>query len=229
MEAWSALILGLAGSLHCAGMCGPLMVALSGARRQQGRLVRSQVVHQLGRLAAYMLLGLAFGMAGKALVFAGFQRWVSLGLGVAVLAVWGLGRWLPLSAAPIRAVSYLKSALGRRLHRPGWASQLMLGGLNGLLPCGLVYVACAGAAATGGLLSGASYMLVFGLGTVPMMLTIGLGGSWLQRVTRFRIQQVMPTCVVALSLLLILRGLALGIPYLSPSPVRDGQAAACCR
>ena len=102
------------------------------------------------------------------------------------------------------------------LRRRSFNSLLVLGLLNGLLPCGLVYVACAGATATGDLFKGAFYMLAFGAGTVPMMLAISLSGNLVPISLRLKLLKAVPVAVFVLATLLILRGMSLGIPYVSP-------------
>jgi hypothetical protein len=112
------------------------------------------------------------------------------------------------------------------LQAPTLGGQALLGALNGLLPCGLVYVAATGALATGGLASGVAYMLVFGLGTVPMMLALSLSGSLLPAQLRLHLSRAIPVSVVLVGALLVLRGMALGIPYLSPDLA--SSTAPCC-
>lgn len=103
-----------------------------------------------------------------------------------------------------------------------------MGLLNGLLPCGLVYVACAGATATGHPWSGARYMLVFGAGTVPLMLAISLSGRLVPSALRLKLRQAVPICILLVAALLILRGLSLGIPYLSPDLSSGPGGSSCC-
>jgi sulfite exporter TauE/SafE len=227
MELWTAFMLGLAGSAHCAGMCGPLALALPTGGRRGLALVPGRVLYNLGRVTTYCLLGVVFGLIGRSLALAGVQRWVSIGLGVAIL--------LGLCVAKARALmmqfavpaTWLKTALGHLLRQQTLASQYVLGVLNGLLPCGLVYIACVGAAATGGLVSGVQYMLVFGLGTVPMMLALGLAGQALPVGLRLRLQKFIPIALAVVAVLLILRGLSLGIPLLSPD-LAGKPTGACC-
>ena len=220
-------MLGLAGSAHCAGMCGPLALALPTGGRSGLALLSNRVCYNAGRVTTYCLLGVLFGMIGRSLALAGVQRWVSIAVGVAILIGVFMARARALTVKFALPVSGLKSALGRLLQRQGLASQYWFGVLNGLLPCGLVYVACVGAAATGGLFSGVEYMLAFGLGTVPMMLALGLAGQALPVTFRLRLQKLIPVCLALVAVLLILRGLALGIPYLSPELAGD-QPGACC-
>lgn len=213
---WTALALGFFGSLHCAGMCGPLALALPVTGRSVAGFVVGRVVYNLGRLVTYTALGLLFGFVGQTLLVAGLQRWVSIGLGVALLLGLLASKKLALSAPIVRLLGRLKSTMSGWLQTRTLPALAVLGGLTGLLPCGLVYVACAGAAATDHWHHGALYMLLFGLGTFPMMLGIGLSGRLLQGSLRLKLRHLVPVSVLVLGALLILRGLSLGIPYLSP-------------
>ena len=125
-----------------------------------------------------------------------------------------------------QAVSGLKSAFRVLLRRRTVSSLGLLGLLNGLLPCGLVYAACAGAAALGEWLGGIEYMTLFGLGTLPVMLGISLSGRAIPVAWRFRLQQLVPFSIAVVGVLLILRGMALGIPYVSPD-LAAGTCAHC--
>ena len=158
MELWTAFILGLVGSLHCAGMCGPLALALPHAARSGIRFVLGRGAYNAGRLITYCAMGLVFGLAGRTLLLAGIQRWVSIGLGalllVGLLASRKLALWRPITTL----VERVKTRMAGLLRRRSLLSLGLLGLLNGLLPCGLVYVACAGATATGGALAGVQYM-----------------------------------------------------------------------
>jgi len=127
-----------------------------------------------------------------------------------------------------RGVSWLKAALGSMLQRRAMPAMFGIGLLNGLLPCGLVYVACAAATATGDVLSGMRYMIAFGLGTVPMLLAISLLGTKLQFALRFKVQRLIPASLILVGMLLLLRGMALGIPYVSPKLPTQPDAVIIC-
>jgi sulfite exporter TauE/SafE len=223
MELWTAFLLGLVGSLHCAGMCGPLALAMPAIGATRTSFVLGRVAYNFGRTVTYGSLGALFGLAGRTLALAGLQRWLSLGAGAAILIGLAVTSRFAIHTPLARAVAWVKSGLATMLKRQSLGSLWLLGILNGLLPCGLVYVACAASVAMGGWLGGAKYMLAFGLGTVPMMLGIGLTGRKLQPALRFRFQRFIPVSVAMLGLLLILRGMSLGIPYLSPD-LSGGQA-----
>ena len=218
-----AYILGFLGSLHCAAMCGPLLLALPVTAGGAGRFVAGRIVYQLGRVATYCLLGVVAGFVGRSIFLAGLQRWLSLALGVAVLLGFLISKKAAGSAPAVRLVAKLKTAMSAQLQKRNFSSLALLGMLNGLLPCGLVYVALAGAVSGGTVLDGIFYMAIFGLGTLPMMLTIGLSGRLFPLALRLKLRAAIPAGVCLLAALLILRGLALGIPYVSP-----GLAAGCC-
>ncbi len=221
---WTAFILGLAGSLHCVGMCGPLAMALPHPGRGMGGYIAGRLLYQAGRIATYCLLGAVFGGVGRTLALAGIQRWVSVAAGLLVLAglfVVGPG-W---AGKPLAGwVDWIKARLGTLLRRRSQSTLWMLGMVNGLLPCGLVYVACAGAAAGGSVAGGMAQMAWFGLGTVPLMLGISLSGRAMPFAWRLRLQRLIPVSVGMVGVLLVLRGMDLGIPFVSPHIGPDG----CC-
>jgi len=221
-------MIGLAGSLHCAGMCGPLVLAMPAGSGRFGVQLTNKLAYNAGRIVTYGALGLLFGLFGQLVGLAGFQRWVSIAAGAAILL--SLLAW-PMRNATLliaRPVGILKSALGRTLRHHGLTAQFSFGLLNGLLPCGLVYVACAATAATANILSGLQYMLLFGLGTVPMMLGLGLVGQGLNFKLQLRLRKLVPVGLGVMAALLILRGLGLGIPYLSPQLDSSSPAEASC-
>jgi len=225
MDYWTAFVLGLVGSLHCAGMCGPLALALPGAAMSPARFTLGRAAYNAGRIVTYCALGMIFGLFGKTLLLAGIQRWVSISLGVLLIVGLLTSRKLALWKPVTTLVNQLKTRMSGLLRQRSLASAGALGLLNGLLPCGLVYVAAAGATATGHILSGGIYMAAFGAGTLPMMLAISLGGKLIPLSFRLKLRAAIPVSVFLLGALLILRGMSLGIPYVSP----DLAARACCR
>ena len=228
MELWTAFLLGFVGSAHCAGMCGPLALALPGGSSTRATFFAGRLLYNFGRIITYAVMGAAFGLVGHGFAIAGLQRWVSLVVGALIL----LGLLVSprsANAVPVtRTVNWLKSALGSLLRRRALSSLFGIGLLNGLLPCGLVYVACAGATASGNVLSGIQYMIAFGLGTLPMMLALSLAGHRLQFALRFKVQHLIRVSLAIVGLLLLLRGMALGIPYVSPKLPAQPTAASCC-
>lgn len=225
---WTAFMLGFVGSLHCAGMCGPLAMAVPVVGQGRNAILRSRIIYNLGRITTYSMMGLIVGLLGEAFALAGIQRWISLAAGASILA--GLlvsGRWLN-GVAMNHWIARLKSAFATLLQRRSHVSTLLLGSLNGLLPCGLVYVGCTAALASHRWLDGVGYMAFFGLGTLPMMFGFGLVGVRFQGVIRSRMQKLVPISLALVGAMLLVRGLALGVPYLSPADPNSGAACPMC-
>lgn len=228
MNLVAAFFLGLAGSLHCAAMCGPLLLAVNVARgKNSGNGVLHNFAYHGGRIATYGLLGAASGLIGAAIVFAGLQRWISIAAGSLILLALLTSYRMQWGGIPGKLVAAAKTRFGRLLRNQTLGAAAMLGCLNGLLPCGLVYVACAAAATAGSVGGGIVTMLVFGLGTAPMLLTIGLGGKMFRWGNPLGLRRIVLICATTAGVLLIVRGLGLGIPYLSPH-YSAGQGPACC-
>lgn len=229
MLCWSAFLIGLLGSLHCAGMCGPLALALPATGNTRISFGMGRLAYNLGRVLTYCLLGALFGAIGMTFTLAGFQRWASITAGAAILIGLLASSRFALQTPMSKAVTLLRKGLGKMLARRTVSSIFLLGVLNGFLPCGLVYAACAGAVSRGSVAAGMGYMLFFGLGTAPVMLSIGLAGKLFRAGLRVRFQKLVPATLALLAVLLILRGMSLGIPYVSP--VLTGQHVRCpaCR
>lgn len=228
MQLWTAFLLGFVGSAHCAGMCGPLALALPHWGRGQWSFLTGRVLYNLGRIVTYAGMGAVFGILGRGVALAGFQRWVSLVLGAGILIGLFVSPRFANSVPVARGVNWMKATLGKLFQRRVMSAMFGIGLLNGLLPCGLVYVACAGAIVAGTIVSGVEYMIAFGLGTLPMMLGISLLGTKLQFAMRLKVQRLIPVSMAIVGLLLLLRGMALGIPYVSPKLSAQPGAAQCC-
>jgi sulfite exporter TauE/SafE len=226
----SALILGLLGSLHCVGMCGPIAFMLPVDRSNSFKKVSQIGVYHVGRLLAYSLIGLVFGLVGKSLYIFGFQQQLSIAIGVLmiilVLLPYKMVGKYNLSRPLQTIITKVKSNLGQALKKKTADTFITIGFLNGFLPCGLVYMAVFGAVATGSLLEGSLYMLLFGLGTIPLMTSAIYLGKFLNTTVKQRIQKAIPIVVVLIGALFILRGLGLGIPYISPAPVVEMASSA---
>jgi len=221
---WTALVLGLAGSFHCIGMCGPIAFVLPVDRSSKGKVFFQTFLYNLGRLISYSLIGLLFGLIGKGLYFAGFQQRLSILMGVIMIAT----IVIPISifnkynfSKPLyKIIAQVKSKLGFYLSKKSNKALFLIGIFNGFLPCGLVYMALIGSISTGNALQGALYMALFGLGTIPMMSAAVLLGNFVGLSLRVKIQKTIPVFVIIIGLLFILRGLGLGIPYISPSDAK---------
>jgi sulfite exporter TauE/SafE len=191
------------GSLHCAGMCGPLvlMTPVVGSTRQS--FLASRLLYHAGRILIYMVIGVVFGLIGESIVFAGFQRWLSIAVGVSMILALFFGRFLKAKLWRIPALA--KSLIGGSLRKNSYQSVFALGAANGLLPCGLVYMAATASAATGSARHAAFAMFLFGLGNVPMLLAISMAGKRFNFSARPWLQKLAPVAVAAVALLLILR------------------------
>lgn len=236
MFLWTAFIVGLVGSAHCAGMCGPIALALPLKNDNWFTRVGGGLVYNAGRIITYMLLGAIFGMLGKGLHMAGFQLWASIIIGILMIVM----VVVPLIFKQLPSLNnvfegYSARLLGgfRNMFRKGGMPSLFgIGLLNGILPCGLVYVAVAGAINSGDVISAMLYMALFGAGTIPVMLAVSLAGTMISLKLRIFVNKLSPYVIVLLGVLFILRGLSLGIPYISPksealTPVIE-KAHKCC-
>ena len=226
----SALVLGLLGSFHCVGMCGPIAFMLPVDRSNSVKKISQIAIYHFGRLLSYGIIGLIFGIVGKGLYIFGLQQQLSIIIGalmiLIVLIPYQTFNKYNFSKPIYKLISKVKSSLGKELKKKTPDTFLTIGFLNGFLPCGLVYMAVFAAIASGNALQGSLYMLVFGLGTIPLMTTAIYFSQFLKGNIRQRIQKAIPVFVILIGALFILRGLGLGIPYLSPGPVHDMANAA---
>jgi hypothetical protein len=230
---WTAITLGFLGSFHCVGMCGPIALALPLNRESLFSKVTGALLYNTGRVFMYAILGGLFGVIGQSIIIAGYQQSLSITLGITVLIMVLLPNKL---ANKFRFLSFTYSLIGKvkqtlktLFKQNSFSSLFFIGTLNALLPCGLVYLGIAGAIAAGSLLKGSIFMAVFGLGTVPAMLTVALISSSININFRKKINKAVPVFAASMALLLILRGMNLGIPYISPEmSVTKPECTKCC-
>ncbi|RAV29322.1 sulfite exporter TauE/SafE family protein [Sinomicrobium soli] len=219
----SAFILGIAGGFHCVGMCGPIALMLPLDRSNGARRAVQLGNYHLGRILTYTLIGLMFGILGLGFRFFGVQQQFSVITGlvmiVAVLFPRLMRRKGMLPPWYYRFVSAVKNRLGALMRKRSAKTFFLAGLFNGLLPCGMVYMAVLGAMTTDSLWEGGAYMAFFGLGTVPLMTVAVYLGNLLTPAVRHRVRKLVPVVVVGMGVLFIVRGLGLGIPYISPAPV----------
>ncbi len=221
---WTAFLLGFAGSAHCIGMCGPIAVALPGARDVTSSYVAGRILYNVGRSVTYAILGGVLGLLGLGVWLVGYQQALSVvtGAGIVLVTLLMWNKSWTLDRGLFSGISRLFNNLMKPLMRAGSAlSMLMIGIVNGFLPCGLVYVALAAAVTTGGILNGMVYMAVFGLGTAPVMFLMAVSPGVLTGKWQRRLQKAVPWLAILVGILLILRGLALGIPFISPDLASD--------
>jgi sulfite exporter TauE/SafE len=195
----SAFVLGIMGSFHCAGMCGPIAIALPLHGNSVGGKIFGGSLYNMGRTLTYGIMGALFGLLGQGVAMLGFQQKISVIMGslmiISVLFPGLFKNQYSMSKSWFSLVGRLKSTIGQMFSIRSYKSLFFIGMLNGLLPCGLVYMAIAGAIGTGSAALGTLYMILFGLGTI---------------------NKLIPILVAVVGIFFILRGLSLGIPYLSP-------------
>lgn len=220
---YTAFIFGLISSFHCIGMCGPIAMMLPVDRTNQTKKATQIITYHVGRLTAYAAIGFIFGLLGKGFFMAGLQQTLSIFIGVAMIVVVVIpGKVFAkynFSTPVFKLISKIKTALGSQFRDKSYKSLFTIGLLNGFLPCGMVYVALFGAIAMQSESLGVLYMILFGLGTVPLMSSVVYINSFLTIRIRNKIQKAIPYVAVCIGCLFILRGLGLGIPYISPANI----------
>jgi sulfite exporter TauE/SafE len=218
MLLYTAFILGFAGSFHCIGMCGPIALALP-IKKSHSR-IGGILTYNLGRIVTYAILGSLTGLIGRGFILAGIQQKISVGIGLLILLSLVLPKiqmhYLRPDTILFRFVAFLKKCFSNLFKSKSYGALFSIGLLNGLLPCGFVYLAMAAAILNTSILNSVLFMGLFGLGTVPMMLSISWLPNFMNDKARNNMLRTMPFITLLLAILFIVRGLNLGIPYLSP-------------
>ena len=215
MTLWVAFTLGLLGSLHCVGMCGPIAMMLPLNAKEKRQIFFQSFSYNIGRVFTYGLMGAFMGLMGWGIALAGYQKSISIILGsvLIIAALFSISlesQWFNNSVFQ-KLFKKLKLSLGKRLKINSMGNALQIGLLNGFLPCGLVYVALAGSVAEGTVLAGAIYMMAFGLGTLPLMLGVMLVKNF-NRNRFLRWRKLIPVGLFIFGALLIYRGIVLEVP-----------------
>lgn len=215
----SGLTLGLLSSFHCVGMCGPIAFALPLPQQNFYKKTIGILLYNCGRIITYSSMGLIFGYIGRVISIAGFQQYFSMSMGLIIL----LYVSIPYFSKHIFHVAWfdeftywIQTYLGKLLRTNKLLNLLLIGILNGLLPCGMVYFAIAGSLATGSIMYGWEFMIAFGLGTLPLMALLSFFGFIVNLRTRNQLKKIIPYALGIMAILLIIRGMNLGIPFLSP-------------
>ena len=217
---FAALALGFASGFHCIGMCGPIALSLGLTRKQATNYYLQNLTYQFGRIATYAFLGAVLGIVGQGFQMAGFQQYLTVTVGILLIlmALFSFGGKDFASKIPFLS-SFLfkvKKNLGKLLQKADYRSRFTTGILNGFLPCGMVYMALTASLAAGGVWQSAGFMALFGLGTLPFMFAIVLVGNLMTTAFRIKILKFVPVMMLILGGLFVVRGLEMGIPYLSP-------------
>lgn len=217
---FAALALGFASGFHCIGMCGPIALSLGLTKKQATNYYLQNLTYQFGRIVTYAFLGAVLGIVGQGFELAGFQQYLTVGVGVVliVMALFSFGGKDFASKIPFFSTFLfkIKKNLGKILQKADYRSRFTTGVLNGFLPCGMVYMALTASLAAGGIWQGAVFMALFGFGTLPFMFAVVLAGNLMTAAFRIKILKFVPVMMVVLGGLFVVRGLEMGIPYLSP-------------
>ncbi len=227
IEILAALAIGFFGSFHCIGMCGPIALALPVSSKSNFSFFNGRILYNIGRIISYSLMGGLFGLIGMKFKLWGFQQSLSIILGVLIL----IFILIPskyrskLYAFGIiqKIINPLKIKISSLFKKNNPASLLLIGILNGFLPCGFVYIGLAGAMAAGGILNGILFMALFGFGTFPAMFAVSVFGKFISLNFRRKLSRLTPIFALLLAAIFILRGLNLGIPYVSPKMSSTSQ------
>ena len=223
---FTGFLFGLFGSVHCIGMCGPIAVALPGSREFMNSYVSGRLLYNIGRTITYTLMGAILGLLGLGVGLAGYQQLLSVltgaGIILGTLITWNRA-WIPTGSLFTDLAGWFERLMRPLMRTNSSLGMLFIGVLNGFLPCGLVYVALAAALAMGSIFGGMSYMALFGLGTLPVMFMMTMSPGFLSRQWHHRLQKAIPWLAVLVGILLILRGLSLGIPMVSPELGGNGS------
>jgi uncharacterized protein len=210
----TAFLLGLVGSLHCVGMCAPIALALPYAREQRYLLLFQTLQYNFGRALTYAFQGYLLGFLGQGLLWAGLQEVLSVLLGFVFVgvALWSFfllnnKRKNVLSVTPFFQASSanIRRFFGFILRGP--RSHFLLGVVNGILPCGLVYWALATSVLMFSPLKSAAFMFFFGVGTMPLMVATIIGSRLVNRRVVVKFYKFIPVYQLLLGFLLIGRGL----------------------
>ncbi|MBG9378119.1 sulfite exporter TauE/SafE family protein [Panacibacter sp. DH6] len=227
----SAFSIGLLSSFHCVGMCGAFAFSLPVQEYSGVKKASAILLYNLGRTATYAVLGLVFGLAGRQMYLGGFQQWFSVTAGIIIVLV-ALQSVIKYPLLRIRGFSvfnlFVQKLITRAIGQKNLHGILLLGMANGLLPCGLVYLAIAGALGTGSIEGASFFMAAFGIGTLPAMFSVSYFGYFIRLSVRNTIKKAMPWFIAAMGAMLIVRGMGLGIAYLSPQLSSNAEKTVSC-
>lgn len=226
----SGFLLGLLGSVHCVGMCGPLALSLPVQHLSGSKKMLGIFLYNFGRVTTYGFLGLIFGIAGRGFSLFGLQQKFSVALGIILILLFVTSffhlRLIKNTVIERKWNPFVVKLLHPLFGKKNLSAVCLIGLLNGLLPCGVVYMAIAGALATGQVMDSAMFMIAFGTGTIPAMFLLGVAGNYISLSTRNFLRKLSPLVVAFMGVLLILRGLNLDIPFVSPA-ITQHTAEAC--
>jgi hypothetical protein len=215
----TGFILGISSSLHCIGMCGPIAMALPLNRRSNATILSGSLQYNLGRTITYALLGVVAGLFGLTVNTFGFLQWASIFAGVfLILYAWRklFTRIRFLHVPNFFFTTQMNGVLGKIIKSNNPAKLWLFGALNGLFPCGMVYAALLNAILAGSPVNSSLAMISFGLGTIPAMLFVSFAIGKISKERQRSFRRALPYILSLVGVIVILRGMNLNIPYLSP-------------
>lgn len=225
-------IIGFFGGFHCIGMCGPIVLVIPLKGKSLGSKVFGSLLYNLGRAITYAMLGLLFGLIGLGMKMTGIQQWVSIACGAVMILSVLISKSFNVSSllSKINPVKWLgiQDKMAKLLKAPKQSTLFIIGIVNGFLPCGLVYIALAGAIVGASVVQSSMFMFAFGLGTLPYLFVVLLFGNTLTQRYAKMVNKILPILIVFLGLLFILRGANLGIKYVSPKFGHDVEQTHSC-
>jgi sulfite exporter TauE/SafE len=211
-------LLGLVSNLHCIGMCGPIAMALPLNRANKLTIAGGITAYTIGRSFGYALLGLIVGFIGLSANLLGVLQWLSIAAGIFII-IYAWTGYVSGKTGNNFINKLLMRSMGQLMKRNKNRNTLKLlgiGFLNAFLPCGMVYVALLGAMNTGSINYSLIYMLAFGIGTLPGFIFLGALKDYFNHLTFFSKKTVLASLISLVGVFMILRGMNLGIPYISP-------------
>ncbi len=221
--------MGFTGSLHCAGMCGPIVWIMPFQMFKGAQKVLAMVLYHTGRISVYALLALVLH-SFRNLFNPTIQQYISVILG-SILLLTGILSFFSNHLLQVKLPwgAFVKNQLGKVIGKPGFAAITTAGVLNGLLPCGLVYMALSASMTVNSTAQAIGLIYFFGIGTLPMLVSISLLKNKIRFLRGSHVKKLVPIIVFSFGCLFVLRGMNLGIPYLSPKVVvAQNGIHSCC-
>lgn len=215
----SALVLGLASNFHCLGMCGPIAMILPLDRSRLSSMVGGTLLYNAGRIFSYVLLGVLVGFLGLVINIFSFLQWISIAAGIGLIVFawrYQLIRFFPKFQSRANVMPLYQKGMRWAMQSNSPMKFFVLGNINGLLPCGMVYIALINATVSGSFAGSVTAMIAFGAGTLPVMVAVPLMAQKMNLSKKVFFRRSVPYIITIVGALMLMRGLNLGIPYISP-------------
>ena len=215
----TGFILGLTSNLHCIGMCGPIAMAIPMNRTNNLTILSGTLQYNSGRILTYAILGMIVGSIGLTLNTFGILQWLSIAAGIGlIIFAWHefLKRHISVKLPKVGIQSRLNSGFGKIIRSKSPFKLILLGALNGLLPCGMVFLGLINAIRAGEIMYSGLAMAAFGVATLPSMIFVTFMANKINGDFRQKLNRIVPYMLTIVGILVVLRGMNLNIPYISP-------------